>query len=257
MDEVTVEITESEFALCRCILYEALALGFRFPTEDVALRLASVEGTEALAAAAAPVDSVVCHGVRKLASRADELEGLSDAFRTVFGHTARGAVPPYETEYGANTLFLQPQEMSDIGGFMGAFGLTVDPLGHERIDHISCECEFLRFLCQKEAYALDSGDEEMLTETRKAERLFLKDHLGRFGPAFGRRVAREDREGFYGALGELCAVFIEAECRRAGVPVGPEHIQLRSAEPDDVPMACASECGSSGETCSAVEGDEA
>ena len=168
----------------------------------------------------------------------------------------RGAAPPYETEYGANALFLQPQEMSDIGGFMAAFGLTVDPLGHERVDHVSCECEFLRFLCQKEAYALDAGDGETLRETRKAEKLFLKHHLGRFGPAFGRRVAREDREGFYGSLGELCAVFIEAECRRAGVPAGPEHIPLRSAEPDDVPMACASECGA-GEGCAGAEEDEA
>jgi hypothetical protein len=44
--------------------------------------------------------------------------------------------------------------------------------------------------------------------------------------------------GFYGRLGDLCAAFVAAECRRAGAPVGLELLRLRSAEPSDAPMAC-------------------
>ncbi len=240
MTELRIEA--EELALCRATLYEALALGFRPPTEETLARLVAVEGVSALADAAAPLDPDLAETVRSLAkaNRTDGTSVLSGLYRTLFGHTARGAVPPYETEYGVDGLFQQPQEMSDIGGFFGAFGLAVDPSSHERIDHISCECEFLRFLCEKEVYAAEAGDEDMLEETRKAERLFLKDHLGRLAPAFGRRLVLEDRGGFYGALGELCAGFIEAECRRAGVSAGPEQLQLRPALPDDVPMACDS-----------------
>ncbi len=244
MDGIIAEPVEEEgrLTLCRAIIYDALALGFRPPTKETLGRLGSVEGTEALLDASAPFDSNLrdCVVTMAQAGHKSDIQALSGTFRTLFGHTTRGAVPPYETEYGGDTLFLQPQEMSDIAGFLNAFGLIVDPSGHERVDHISCECEFLRFLCQKEAYALVNDEVAMMEETRRAERLFLKDHLGRFGPAFGRKVLRMDPEGFYGALGKLCAAFIEFECRRSDIPVGPENLQLRPALHKDVPMACGS-----------------
>ena len=56
---------------------------------------------------------------------------------------------------------------------------------------ISCECEFLMFLALKEAYALEQDNQEMLAETRKAEKLFLRDHLGRFLPTFVTQLAGE------------------------------------------------------------------
>ena len=40
------------------------------------------------------------------------------------------------------------------------------------------------FLALKEAYALEHDDPEMVSETRKAEKIFLRDRLGRFLPAF-------------------------------------------------------------------------
>jgi TorA maturation chaperone TorD len=147
-------------------------------------------------------------------------------------------VPPYETEYGADSLFLPAQEMGDLTGFYRAFGLAPNPAAHERPDHISCECEFLLVLARKESYALERDDPVMLEETRRATRLFLRDHLGRWGPAFGLKLGREDRDGFYGALGDLCQAFVGQECARVGVPVGPEFLRLRSARAAEAPMAC-------------------
>ena len=69
---------------------------------------------------------------------------------------------------------------------MVAFGLMLRPDAHERIDHVSCECEFLCFLAYKEAYARTAGDTDMLAVTQRATALFLRDHLGRFAPAFSR-----------------------------------------------------------------------
>ncbi len=238
--------TASELALCRSIIYEALSLGFRPPGTDTLERLAAPGPAEALADAATMLDPESEH---KLAAMARSLgqtmesgngEALKASFQRLFGHVARGEVPPYETEYGSGSPFLQPQELSDIAGFMRAFGLVLGKGSHERIDHISCECEFLCFLCRKEAHALGCNDDDMLEETRKAQRRFLGDHLGRFGRALGRRLARADGDGFFGALGTLCAAFVEAEGRRLDVPVGPEHLQLRPDSPDAVPMACAS-----------------
>lgn len=235
---------EVDLALCRSILYEALALGFRPPTAETMERLVSGNAVNALADAVAVMDSAWSTDLATLARRfpgspvLPSLEALQASHRRLFGHTARGGVPPYETEYGEDSLFQPPQEMSDLAGFYGAFGLVLRSSEHERIDHISCECEFMLFLARKEAYALVQNDASMLQETRRTTRLFLRHHLGRWAPAFGRRLARRDPGGFYGGLGELLVAFVTQECARVGVPAGPELLRLRSTSLGDVPMAC-------------------
>jgi len=244
MAQVDVTGTEVDIALCRSALYEALALGFHPPTEETAAHLASAEGAAALADAAAVLDEAwgtdMASLIRRAAAppRRPTVEELSIDYRRLFGHTVRGPVPPYETEYGDDSVFLPIQEMSDLGAFFRAFGLALRTEGRQRIDHISCECEFLMFLARKEAYALERVLKAVGDDARQATRLFLRDHLGRFAPAFGTKLAREDPGGFYGALGDLCAAFVTHECARVGVPAGPEFLRLRSAAEPNVPMAC-------------------
>ncbi len=256
------QTSEIDLALCRATLYSALALGFQPPTEETITRLTSEKNVEALAEAATALDP---DRETDLASAARgpgavkplTVGELSESFQYFFGHTVRGAVPPYETEYGTEGLFQQPHEMGDLMGFYRAFGLTLDIKLHERADHVSCECEFLCFLALKEAYALDHGDGPMLEETRKATRFFLRDHLGRFVPAFTKSLAREDRGGFYGALADLCYKLVTQDCSRFGVPLGPKSLSLRPATDDRVPMACGSgaECMAMPGACSPEEGE--
>ena len=224
-------------------MWEALALGFRRPTDETVARLASAEGAQALAAAAALLDvdrrADLAARVRRLARR-DGVAALEESFRRLFGHTARAAVPPYETEYGEDSLFLPAQEMADLAAFYRAFSLTLSAGAHERSDHIACQCEFLLVLARKEAYALERDDAAMAEAAGRAARLFLRDHLGRWGPALGGKLARSDPDGFYGALGGLCRAFVTHECARLGVAAGPEFLRLRSPLPADAPMACGS-----------------
>ncbi len=248
------EVSAVDLALCRATLYSALALGFRPPTEETIARLTSETNVEALAEAAAILDP---NGEENLASAARgpgavkplSAGELSESFQRFFGHTAQGVAPPYETEYGTETLFQQPQEMGDLMGFYRAFGLKLKTEVHERADHVSCECEFLCFLALKEAYALEHGDTPMLEETRKATRLFLRDHLGNFVPAFTKRLAREDRGGFYGAIADLCYNWVTQDCARFGVPLGPQSLSIRPATDNRVPMACGN-----GSECTAMPG---
>jgi TorA maturation chaperone TorD len=224
--------TPSEPALVRSAVYQALALGFSPPDALVRERLASEEGAAmfraALAAAGTPVD---------FAPGCDRLE---DRHADLFGHTARGRVSPYETEYGPSDLFAQPRDLADIGALLAAFGLVVDASRHERSDHVRVECELMAFLARKEAWAIEGGDEATLGEIRKAERLFLRDHLGRFVPALAAQLARHDPGGFYGALGSALGRFVEAECARFDVHAGPPTLRVSLPVADDVPMACGS-----------------
>jgi DMSO reductase family type II enzyme chaperone len=229
-------------------------VGFRPPSQDNIGRLASCEQTAALADAAAILD---VDGRFELVERVTALASIARAgfaplascYAALFGHTARGAVPPYETEYGNEALFQQAQELGDLMGFYNAFGLTIKSGEHERSDHISCECEFLSFLALKEAYALERRDSQMLDETRKAQRLFLKDHLARFLPTFVQKLSRADRSDFYSGLAELCLRFVTQDSARLNVALGGANLALRPAEDDQVPMACGS-----GAECTAMPG---
>ncbi|MBI4635767.1 MAG: molecular chaperone TorD family protein [Candidatus Rokubacteria bacterium] len=237
-------------ALCRSALWEALAVGLGPPTDETVVRLASGDGAAALGEAAAALDRAEGADLQPLVAAlavepAPTLAALEGAYGRLFGHTVRGPVTPYETEYGEDSVWQPQREMSDLGAFFRAFGLRVRPDARERPDHIACECEFLLVLARKEAHALARGDEAMREETCRAARSFLRDHLGRWAPALGARLAREDPDGFYGALGRLTAAFVATECRRVRVAAGPELLRLRSAAPDPAPTACVPAAGAS------------
>lgn len=233
-------------ALARSVLYASLALSLRPPSAETKRMLASHPNPRELLDAAgfssAPEAEALGRSLQHLAScaRMLPLADLRDTHARLFGHTTRGTLSAYETEYGQDTPFQQPQQLSDIGGFLQAFGLQLDSAQHERIDHVSAECEFLAFLSRKEAWAADHSEDNMLQATRHAHRLFLKDHLGRFARALGRVLAGEDANGFYGAAGNALQNHIILDCRRVGVASGPEFLPLRRVEADATPMACSS-----------------
>ncbi|MFQ5602728.1 MAG: molecular chaperone [bacterium] len=246
----TTNLHTIDLALCRSGFYEALALGFRPPTAETFERLLSEVQNRALAEMVGMLENMTSDSrpigwskaVLRLRSCTDaqNLDSLECSYRFYFGHTARPKVPPYETEYGTETLFQQPQQLSDISGFFAAFGLTLNGQEKERVDHISCECEFLAFVTRKEAYAIEVHDEDMLQQTRQAQKLFLQDHLGRFVPAFTHLLMKENPGSFYALLAELARKFIFQECAQFGVPAGPENLRLR---PETMENACFT-CGS-------------
>jgi TorA maturation chaperone TorD len=238
---------ERDVALARSALYDALAAGFLPPTETTLRRFADPAAVRGLAAGArlacANDEPRLLGALGDLCARARiaDLAEWDAAHAALFGHTTRGRVVPYETEYGTGDHFRAAQELADIGGFLAAFGLRPNLSAHERIDHVSAECEMLAFLARKEAHALERGDRPMLDETRRAARLFLRDHLARFGRSFATSVVREDEGGVYAALARIFLEFLAAECRREGIPAGPILLALREDTLASVPSACGAE----------------
>jgi TorA maturation chaperone TorD len=224
------------------VLYEVLALALRSPTAEGLCRLRGRGAARTLIDAAGVIgkDGQVEDAASAFlaAARGAARGDLERSYQRLFGHTARGKVPPYETEYGGEEVFRQSQELGDIGGFYRAFGLTVAPGEHERSDHLGAECEFLSFLARKEAREIARGEAAAGEEVRRAARLFLRDHAGHFGRAVGRALAREADQPFYRALGELCFAVLTADCEHFGLPPGPEFLKLRADTEDEVPMAC-------------------
>ena len=265
----------ADAALARAVVYRMLSIGFQPPTEARLEEAGARDGFRAVTAALQYLDGVnATRSVRLPPSReasadsrslgggcqADPTGGviaaahlaslavpradtLAATFWRLFGHTTRGLICACETEYGPDNSFHQPQQLADIAGYYLAFGLRPALATDARADHIACECEFMDFLSRKQAHLLDRRDagadvSETLEVTEMAERSFLRDHLGRFGRAYAARVAAEDGDGYFGALGRLLLALVDAECTRAGVEAGPVDLIVRPDEPDDAPMAC-------------------
>jgi TorA maturation chaperone TorD len=238
-------------ALARAVIYRAIAQGLRLPAAEGERSVFHPAGRAALAEAAAFVDARRPEGeslvpaVATLRARSGEATDPQTAHSRLFGHS-RGLVCPFETEYGPDGAFRQPQELADIAGYYLAFGLRPTAGADERVDHAACECEFMEFLARKEAFALGSwpaaADEpesaEWLDTIQGAARRFLREHLGRFGRAFASLLMKEDAEGFHGALGAVLFRFLGKECQRFGLPAGPPTLELQPPLADDTPMAC-------------------
>lgn len=169
------------------------------------------------------------------------LKSMRASYDRLFGHTVRGPVSPYETEYGNQALFQQPQQLASLQGLYRIFGLRVRPQEKERADHISCQLEFMEFLYHKYESAWNREDREMAEQTWWAGRVFLKEHLGRFGRAFSRQLQDHDPEGFYGKAGGLLFQLLTVDCRSRGLAPGPEVLRLVAPAEDRVPMACGSD----------------
>ncbi len=97
-------------------------------------------------------------------------------------------------------------------------------------------------LAAKEAYALEHQHEpEELALCRDAQRSFLRAHLGRWTPAFARRLARAAGDNALGALADLTRAFVEAECARCGISAGSEDLLLRPV--DEAAESLCNACG--------------
>lgn len=200
--------TAEERALARASIYRLLALAFTYPTAEVREALAVASSTAAVAATL--IDEETTAGVSAIVDTLGAASDLERAYQQVFTLSYSEDCPPYETAFSAQHIFQQTQQQADLAGFYRAFGVDSTI---ERSDHIALELEFCYLLALKEAHARDAGDTEHVTICRQAQRSFARDHLLRWAPLIGQRVAVSSREPLYQAAGHLLATFSNWEER--------------------------------------------
>lgn len=228
-------------------IYQFLARTYQYPNPEVWQWLSHEERRSTFLSAVRSVDGgPLLERARELAVclAPDKYESFYSDYLEAFGHAARGRCPINEIEYGdlkADPLF-QPHRLADLAAFYRAFGLQVDEEASERHDHIGFELEFMSVLWVKELYALENEPEgQLLAVCREARRTFLREHLGRWVPAFARRLSRFAEGESLRALAGFTREWVEMECRRAGVAAGSEDVLLRSVD-EAAESLCAS-CG--------------
>ncbi len=236
-------------AMARSFLYRFLAQAYEDPTVEGWTRMTATDNQQLLESAVraltanAPALSEAAAAFRARL-QPEAFEPFLESYLSAFGHAARGRCPLNEIEYGdlkADPLF-QPHRLADLAAFYRAFGLEPADDADERHDHLCLELEFMCVLAAKEAYALKHQlDPEELSLCRDAQKRFLREHLGRWTPAFARRLARMAGDNALGALAHLTRAFIEAECARYGIAPGNEELLLRPV--DEATESLCTSCG--------------
>lgn len=236
-------------ALARAFLYRFLAKAFEDPTAEGWQAMTTSDCVRPFRAAVASLTASapgLAAPASLLASRLspEEFVPFHAAYLAAFGHAARGSCPLNEIEYGdlkADPLF-QPHRLADLAAFYRAFGLDLAPDAGERQDHLCLELEFMCVLAAKEAYALDHRlDPELLGVCREAQKAFLREHLGRWTPAFTRRIAPWTQGSVLGELARFACAFVEAECARFRFAPGSADLLLRPVNEAEETMCSA--CG--------------
>ncbi len=238
------EESRSTSGLARGLIYRFIAAAYRHPEPDT---LSAIQGqeqaiSEALAVLSDSSDGRLAEWFRDLlnAARESTPDVLERDYTSLLGHVVQGRCPPYETEYNEGDERLQqPHELSDLSAFYRAFGLKLGDKIHERVDFIAVECEFAAFLCCKQAYAEERGDSALAEITVNAQRKFLRNHLGRWAPAFSRRIIKQSEESFYLSLAHFTLAYVTDDCKRVSVTPGMEHLKLRlPLKEADACMSC-------------------
>lgn len=235
-----------DLALARAFIHRFLAKAYEDPTVEAWRWLTDGPTTASLRGATSVFGAGLAISTEALidALQPDAFDPFHSAYLAAFGHAARGQCPLNEIEYGdlkADPLF-QPHRLADLAAFYSAFGLEVAADADERQDHICLELEFSCVLAAKEAYALENQlDAEELALCRDAQKKFLREHLGRWTPAFARRLASTTPDAALRALADFTRGFIELECARFAVNPGGEDLLLRPVD-----QAAESMCDSCG-----------
>ena len=232
---LTLEASQIE-AAGRAVLYTLCAYGLAQPTSSRWLQVNKVLLPAALTLDTSPPLSALIEEVS--AATPTACEALASSHLRLFPPIVSQDAPGYETAYRGSDLFIQVGLLADIAGFYKAHGLRSGGPVKERPDHIVVELEFCALLAKKELYALVHLSSHEVEVCRNTRTTFLRDHLGCWAPAFGRRLAAVTQHPFYRSLGLLTAAWIEAEMATEGVtPAECADQPLPQESPDD------GECG--------------
>jgi DMSO reductase family type II enzyme chaperone len=226
---MTVELAVT-VALHRSAVYRLLAAAFAYPT---APRLESLATGARAAAAESPPELQA--GLGRLADAAREADVAALAAQHVALFERQVRCSPYEGAYGPPQMAGKAALLADVAGFYRAFALQPADGQPEIEDHVCAELEFMSVLAFKEAWATAERHDAGLEVTRDAQRAFLRDHLGRWAPAFAARVGAAAPPGIYPVAAAVLSGWLAADCARQEVV--PEPLEGVS-EAEDTPFAC-------------------
>lgn len=158
-------------------------------------------------------------GLRTLAH--DDFSTFATKTRTEYARLFLGprevVAPLHESAYLSGTSRMFTAETLAVRAFYERYGYRMKAKNREPEDAVGVEFEFLRNLCDRclamLAQPVDApGAAGEVVRLLEAQKLFMREHLGRWAAVFARRVRENDESGFYAVwAGYLLDVLDEDE----------------------------------------------
>jgi len=200
-------VNPARIARLRGGIYRFLALGFSYPDPEL------VETARGAISALEPHGLFEFSFALEVAAAAEEvagssLEELEVAYIALFEAGVGGAAcSPFESGRIGDPRRI-PEIQSTLRRTYLRFGIALE-VAPDMVDHVATELEVMALLCWREAQAWPTSGLPIRALAHQRE--LLEEHLGRWMPAFARRVAAARRHPAYGALAHALAAFIEHE----------------------------------------------
>ena len=154
------------------------------------------------------------------------LERLAVDFCRLF-ITSGGAGSPHESVHVARPgrrkgkPLLWGDAASEMKDFYREAGFELDEEARRLPDALVVELEFMERLSQKEAVASEEGSSGDVQRLHELQRRMLAEHLVQWVPDYGRKLRCQAGTGFYRAMLDLAAEFVEWDARQlCGRPPG-------------------------------------
>jgi TorA maturation chaperone TorD len=96
-------------------------------------------------------------------------------------------------------------------------GFALEEDAHQMPDALCVEFEFMERLSQEEAAAREESRSEDVQRLQELQRRMLGEHLARWVPDYGREQKTRAETGFYRAMLELAADFVEWDNQERGL----------------------------------------
>jgi TorA maturation chaperone TorD len=215
----------SSSSLARAQVYEFLAAAFHGGiSKEFLARIASPEFIGEIRE-----NLGECDALKQLTEFSKKYEGDLEPHRleynSLFIVPGGKYLSPYESVYrdgrqkedgvAADGILMGPSTLSVLN-FYEKSGAKLPPDYTEMPDHIAAELEFMRYLCETEARALDEGKEDVAADYAEVQRRFLEEHLTRWMPDLFERLRKHTKSGLWLGLAGICQQFCESDLEELG-----------------------------------------
>lgn len=123
----------------------------------------------------------------------------------------KSGVSPFESVYTSKDHILMADARDQVVALYQAEGLDRVGQFREPEDHLAIELEFMGYLCEQAAEALDRGELELTRSYLEKQGTFLRDHLLVWVPEFAHDLAQKAHSDFYRGIARMMDEFLSQE----------------------------------------------
>ena len=127
------------------------------------------------------------------------------------GTDGKSAAYPFESVYTSEQRLRMQEARDEVLAIYRSEGLNRSVDWHDDEDHVALELEFMQYLCEQLAQAVETGDLERADALLATQGGFLNSHLCNWVPLLTDDMRKFAKSNFYKGLASLTEGCLEME----------------------------------------------